>query len=162
MGSSRSRWLCTAEHCVQCCAWCVVLCAACGASPRARAQARWRPRLGPAPTRLPLPPATRAQELLGSVPYVMLWLRYTGFIVLYPIGVASELTMVYLALSLAPKKLARLSITMPNPLNMAFDYYVVCLVIVATYVPGLPMLYGYMLSQRRKILGGQGQAKKQQ
>lgn len=38
------------------------------------------------------------QELLGSVPYPVLWARYTGFIVLYPLGVASELTLAYLAL----------------------------------------------------------------
>lgn len=31
-------------------------------------------------------------------PYVLLWLRYTAFIVLYPLGVASELTMVALAM----------------------------------------------------------------
>jgi len=32
---------------------------------------------------------------LGGVPYVVEWVRYSGFIVLYPIGVASELTMIY-------------------------------------------------------------------
>lgn len=31
-------------------------------------------------------------------PYVLLWLRYTAFIVLYPLGVASELAMVALAM----------------------------------------------------------------
>lgn len=41
---------------------------------------------------------TATQELLGSVPYPSLWLRYSGFILLYPIGVASELTMAWLAL----------------------------------------------------------------
>ncbi|KAF5835920.1 tyrosine phosphatase-like protein [Dunaliella salina] len=38
------------------------------------------------------------KELLGYVPYFAMWLRYTGFIVLYPMGVASELTLAYLAL----------------------------------------------------------------
>lgn len=32
------------------------------------------------------------------MPYVLLWLRYTGFIVLYPIGVSSELAMLWFAL----------------------------------------------------------------
>lgn len=31
-------------------------------------------------------------------PYVLLWLRYTAFIGLYPLGVGSELAMVALAL----------------------------------------------------------------
>ena len=31
-------------------------------------------------------------------PYVLLWLRYTAFILLYPLGVGSELAMVALAM----------------------------------------------------------------
>lgn len=101
-----------------------------------------------------LAPAT-PQELLGTVPYPSLWLRYSGFIVLYPVGVASELTMAYLALPTI--KATRLwNYPMPNKLNFAFDYYVVCLLIIASYLPGLPQLYGYMLTQRKKQLGGAG------
>ena len=31
-------------------------------------------------------------------PYVLLWLRYTAFLLLYPLGVGSELAMVALAM----------------------------------------------------------------
>jgi hypothetical protein len=34
-------------------------------------------------------------KLLGSVPYVITWMRYTFFIALYPIGVSSELFLAY-------------------------------------------------------------------
>ena len=44
------------------------------------------------------------RELFGgsadATPYLSTWLRYSGFIVLYPIGVASELSCCLLALPL--------------------------------------------------------------
>jgi very-long-chain (3R)-3-hydroxyacyl-CoA dehydratase len=39
-----------------------------------------------------------AVQELGMQPYVLLWLRYTAFLVLYPLGVSSELASVALAL----------------------------------------------------------------
>ncbi|KAL6764037.1 tyrosine phosphatase-like protein [Haematococcus lacustris] len=89
---------------------------------------------------------------LGSVPYPLLWLRYSGFIVLYPLGVASELTMAYLAMPTI-KRTSLWAYTMPNALNIGFDYYIVCWLIIAGYLPGLPQLYSYLLGQRRKQLG---------
>jgi very-long-chain (3R)-3-hydroxyacyl-CoA dehydratase len=34
-------------------------------------------------------------KLLGAVPYPILWARYTLFLVLYPLGVSSELFLAY-------------------------------------------------------------------
>lgn len=85
-------------------------------------------------------------------PYVLLWLRYSAFIVLYPLGVGSELTMAYLALPTI-KATRPLSVYMPNSANFSFDYYTFCLLAIVAYIPGLPQLYLYMLSQRRKLLG---------
>jgi hypothetical protein len=65
---------------------------------------------------------------MGSVPYISLWLRYTAFIVLYPLGVASELTMVYLALPTI-KKTGMWSWPMPNVANFAVDYFWVCIAV---------------------------------
>ncbi|KAG1660348.1 hypothetical protein FOA52_014401 [Chlamydomonas sp. UWO 241] len=88
---------------------------------------------------------------LGSVPYISLWLRYSAFIPLYPIGVASELTMVWLAMpTIGATRMW--SVDMPNAFNDAFDYYIACVVVVALYLPGLPYLYAYMLTQRGKML----------
>ncbi len=72
---------------------------------------------------------------LGAQPYLLLWLRYTGFTVLYPLGVSSELTMVWLA---GPwvKRQRLLSLDLPNRLNFGFDYYLVCWVVVLAYLPG--------------------------
>lgn len=95
------------------------------------------------------------KELLGEAPYFSTWLRYSGFIALYPIGVASELTMAWLALPTL-RATGLWSITMPNAYNFAFSYYWACILTMLTYLPGLPQLYGYMLANRRKVIGGGG------
>lgn len=97
------------------------------------------------------------KEALGSPPYFASWLRYSGFIVLYPIGVSSELTMAWLALPFI-KDTGLWSVEMPNSWNFGFSYYVLNILIMLTYIPGLPQLYGYMLTQRKKVLGGGGAA----
>lgn len=93
------------------------------------------------------------KEAFGTPPYFATWLRYTAFMVLYPLGVSSELTMAWRAL---PDIKARglFSSTLPNSWNWGFDYHLVCVLVMATYIPGLPQLYGYMLTQRKKVLGG--------
>lgn len=92
-----------------------------------------------------------AVKELGYNPFPLLWLRYTTFIVLYPLGVASELTMVYLALPHI-RTSRKWSIHLPNTVNFAFDYYYFCLFAVVVYIPGFPMLYSHMLKQRKKVL----------
>ena len=87
----------------------------------------------------------------GLQPYFLLWLRYTGFIVLYPLGVGSELAMVWLALP-ALRRSGKWNVDLPNSWNIGFTYWLACLVVVAAYLPGFPQLYGYMLAQRKKVL----------
>ncbi len=90
----------------------------------------------PQPPRAPRPsPPPTAQELLPSPPYPLLWLRYSTFIPLYPLGVASELSMVWLAWPTL-RRTHLWSVDMPNAYNFAFDYSLACLVIVAAYLPG--------------------------
>lgn len=61
--------------------------------------------------------------------------RYSGFIVLYPIGVSSELTMAWLALPHI-KKTGLWSVNMPNSWNFGFSYWVANIIIMLTYLPG--------------------------
>eukprot|EP00891_Asterochloris_glomerata_P007862 jgi/Astpho2/7862/Aster-06146 len=79
-----------------------------------------------------------ALKELSIVPYPLLWLRYTTFIVLYPLGVASELAMVYLALPTI-RKSKMWSAPMPNSLNIGFDYHLICWAMLAGYIPALPL-----------------------
>lgn len=114
-------------------------------------------------------------------PYPLLWLRYSTFILLYPLGVASEMTMVWLALPHI-RRSHMWSIDLPNAVNFAFDYFFFCLLAVIIYIPGgtkaeaapnkltldapgkpimllkalcagFPVLYLHMLHQRKKVLG---------
>ncbi len=65
----------------------------------------------------------------------LLWARYSAFLPLYPLGVASELTMVWLALSTLRRE-RPWSIAMPNACNFGFDYFWTCMLIVVAYMPG--------------------------
>jgi very-long-chain (3R)-3-hydroxyacyl-CoA dehydratase len=64
--------------------------------------------------------------------------RYNTFLVLYPVGVASETWLIYKAIGPAEKIDKR--------------YGPVMWVVLATYIPGFYMLFTYMLAQRRKIM----------
>jgi hypothetical protein len=46
-----------------------------------------------------------------------------------------------------------LAYPMPNAANISFHLPTVMLMFFAGYVPGFPMLYSYMLGQRKKVLG---------
>lgn len=82
-----------------------------------------------------------ALTLCGISPYPLLWLRYSGFYVLYPVGISSELVELYLAFRSAA----------------ADGETGTCIVVAAvmlTYLPGAPVLYTHMRVQRRKKFGG--------
>jgi very-long-chain (3R)-3-hydroxyacyl-CoA dehydratase len=95
-----------------------------------------------------------AQLVSGSGPYWLTWLRYSAFIVLYPIGILGEMGSFYKALPhIEANKTA--SVLMPNRVNQSFDYAsFVKVALVAGYPPGFYALYSYMLKQRAKVLGG--------
>ncbi|KAL5002269.1 tyrosine phosphatase-like protein [Aspergillus recurvatus] len=70
------------------------------------------------------------------VPSVLRWLRYSLFIVLYPIGITAEWWLMYSAAGVTSSSL------------VAGIFYF-CL---GLYAPGSIMMYSYMLKQRRKTL----------
>lgn len=76
----------------------------------------------------------------NQVPYWLTWLRYSTFYVLYPCGVFSETFMIYLSLGEAATVVGTWYSSMLK-------------LILVTYIPGLYMLYTYMIRQRKKVLG---------
>lgn len=79
-----------------------------------------------------------ALNLMNAVPLWLQYLRYNLFIVLYPLGISSEVYMIFRALPAA---------------NYASPYYSIFLLLcLASYVPGTPVLFGHMLWQRKKFL----------
>jgi len=99
-----------------------------------------------------------AAALLQNMPYALQWARYTLFFVLYPLGVTGELLSVYTALPYVRQR-GILSISLPNVANISFNYYYALIVIMLSYIPIFPQLYGHMIAQRRKIIGGEERPK---
>ncbi|CAH2004229.1 unnamed protein product [Acanthoscelides obtectus] len=96
--------------------------------------------------------STYAFTLLGGVPYFLKWLRYSTFIVLYPIGVTGEQLCMYAAQKEVGEK-QLFSYSLPNSLNFIFSYQYFLILVMLTYIPFFPQLYLHMFSQRRKALG---------
>ncbi|XP_075985304.1 3-hydroxyacyl-CoA dehydratase 1 [Anticarsia gemmatalis] len=91
-------------------------------------------------------------NILNAVPQPLLFLRYSTFLILYPIGITGELMCMYFSLDeVAEKQL--LTISMPNAWNAAFNYYYFLIFYMLLYIPIFPVLFGHMLAQRRKMLG---------
>ncbi|ETS76358.1 hypothetical protein PFICI_11745 [Pestalotiopsis fici W106-1] len=81
-----------------------------------------------------------ALKLAGIEPYTFLWVRYSSYLVLYPVGILSEMGMMYLALGPAGHKFGQL--------YQAF--LLACLGLI--WPAGAYILIGHMNKQRRKVL----------
>ncbi len=91
-------------------------------------------------------------QLTNSIPYPLTWLRYSTFMILYPVGICGELLCCWNAIpSLRENEF--LSFRMPNRLNFGFDY--VCKLyfdMIIIYPFASYFMYSHMLKQRRKVL----------
>ena len=84
--------------------------------------------------------------------FPLLWLRYSLFYVLYPIGVYGEMKVLYDALP-GIDRTGLLSCVLPNDWNINFSFGLyVRLFLVFAYVPGLLNQYTYMIRQRNVVL----------
>ncbi|KAJ6636341.1 Very-long-chain (3R)-3-hydroxyacyl-CoA dehydratase 2 [Pseudolycoriella hygida] len=91
-------------------------------------------------------------NIIKHVPHFVTFLRYTTFIILYPIGVTGELLCFYWAQSYA-KGNTIWTLSLPNAANFTFNYYYFLWIIMLAYIPLFPMMYMHMVSQRKKVLG---------
>ncbi|KAK5645949.1 hypothetical protein RI129_004413 [Pyrocoelia pectoralis] len=98
-------------------------------------------------------------NLVNAVPHFLVWLRYTMFIGLYPLGVTGELLCLYTACNEFIKT-GFGTITLPNFLNVTFNYPYLLMFLMALYIPLFPPLYMHMFAQRKKILGKSSGSKK--
>lgn len=85
-------------------------------------------------------------------PQTLVWIRYSTFLPLYPLGASSEWLVLYKALPYIAER-APFTVRLPNPWNFAFDFYIACIAILVAYLPGLPYMFSHMMHQRRKNLG---------
>jgi len=93
-----------------------------------------------------------ALNLVKAVPHFLIWMRYTFFIALYPLGASGEvITMIAALPEIGQRK--HWTLEMPNALNFGFSFYCAVIFLCLIYIPGFPQLYGYMFVQRKKVLG---------
>lgn len=97
---------------------------------------------GPTPAHLAMYLAWGAAECIRFLYYIsrgkaIRWLRFSAFLVLYPLGVfGGELPLLWVRGQVG------------DTLGLA------CRLSMLAYVPGFPVLFAHMLKQRRKTLGG--------
>ncbi|XP_024315351.1 very-long-chain (3R)-3-hydroxyacyl-CoA dehydratase PASTICCINO 2A isoform X2 [Brachypodium distachyon] len=91
------------------------------------------------------------REAFGFAPSWLLWLRYSTFLVFYPIGLISEVGLIYVAMP-SMKASEKYCFRMPNKWNLSFDYRYMSVLLTALYVPGFPYLFRYMVAKREKAL----------
>eukprot|EP00058_Branchiostoma_floridae_P012179 XP_002597667.1 hypothetical protein BRAFLDRAFT_77431 [Branchiostoma floridae] len=98
-------------------------------------------------------------NVLGVKSDVLLWCRYTFFIVLYPLGAFGEVLTMYAALG--PIKEGDLHLAgIPSNLQGAFQfYYYVIVVFLLGWGPCWWPIYKHMFRQRKKALGSPGTKK---
>lgn len=99
-----------------------------------------------------------ALNIIKVVPKFVVFLRYTTFIALYPIGVTGELLCFWWAQRYAREN-SVWSLEMPNKLNATFSYYALLWIVMLGYIPIFPQLYMHMFTLRRKILSGDSKKK---
>lgn len=78
-------------------------------------------------------------NLVSEAPYVLVLLRYNLFWVLYPVGVGSELMIIYSALPLAASQYSTL-------------YKWTLIIGMLAYIPGFPVLFSHLVAQRKKVM----------
>ncbi|XP_050546407.1 very-long-chain (3R)-3-hydroxyacyl-CoA dehydratase hpo-8-like [Daktulosphaira vitifoliae] len=99
-------------------------------------------------------------NILGFIPYLLVWARYTLFIILYPLGVSGELLIYWTSLNYVGKT-KMWSLELPNKYNIAFSLWTVIAFVMFIYIPLFPQMYIHMVHQRKKVLTSPGPKKVQ-
>jgi len=81
----------------------------------------------------------------------LMWLRYNAWIPLYPIGLACEAYLVYQCIALVGVS-GRLTVILPNSLNVAFDFTTYLQIHLAAIVLGGVYLMHHMVVQRTRAM----------
>ncbi|VVC27736.1 Hypothetical protein CINCED_3A010148 [Cinara cedri] len=90
-------------------------------------------------------------NIIGYIPYLVVWARYTFFYVLYPVGVSGELLVYWTSLGYLGKT-KMWSIEMPNKYNFSFSLWAAICIVMLVYIPLFPQMYLHMVYQRKKTL----------
>jgi len=94
-----------------------------------------------------------ACNILGRKIYVLTWIRYTLFIVLYPLGVSGELGVLWNTMDRLDGITDGVLLYYKSLLQMGGWPFITFM-----YLVGFPPLYLHMLKLRKKVIGGSGWA----
>jgi len=92
-------------------------------------------------------------NIVQATPSILVWLRYSLFLMLYPSGVIGEVGTLYSSLPYIHQ--TKLWSTEYEYINAYYALWV----ILFTYIPGLPYMMSHMIRQRKKSLAGTETAK---
>ncbi|EEE53882.1 hypothetical protein OsJ_00391 [Oryza sativa Japonica Group] len=84
------------------------------------------------------------KESFGFTPSWLLWLRYSTFIVCFPIGMVSEVGLVYIVVPFM-KASEKYCLRMPNKWNFSIKYFYASVFFMALYAPGSISLQLYFI-----------------
>lgn len=91
---------------------------------------------------------------VANPPFALVWLRYSAFVVLQPLGIVAEWLLYWHSLPLVDA-VDLYRVTLPNRFNFAFDYAVAIHVFLALYFYFGPVMMLHMFRQRRSKLSSQ-------
>lgn len=101
-----------------------------------------------------------ASNLMGVDIYIHKWLRYTLFIILYPSGVFSEIATLYFAIPYLQQH-GLFGVEDFEVYETVTMWAIAVYLVIFTYLPGFPVMFGHMVRQRKKVLGGRPKSTKQ-
>ena len=86
--------------------------------------------------------------------FLLKWLRYSIFLLVYPLGIIGEMICVWCSLNYIrdTPSLRAYPTPMPNFLNFQLDLLPLYFAILVCYIPGGLFLYSHMLKRRSKVL----------
>lgn len=90
--------------------------------------------------------------MMDRATYFLLFMRYSLFLVLYPMGISAELFCIYSGIHFF-KLTKQWSIYMPNRVNFELIFYQILQAVIVLYMVGSPYMYCHMWRQRQKYLG---------
>lgn len=84
-----------------------------------------------------------------TIPFPLLWLRYSLFSILYPTGILGEIGQILSAIRVL-RRACKFCPLLGLPRTSLFGYYLSYFLLLL-YIPGSPFMYTHMLKQRRSV-----------
>ncbi|EEC69961.1 hypothetical protein OsI_00420 [Oryza sativa Indica Group] len=93
------------------------------------------------------------KESFGFTPSWLFWLRYSTFIVCFPVGMVCEVVLIYIALPFMEMKAQQYQASeKSDKWSFSFNYFYANLFFMASFATVYPVLFRYLIALRKKAL----------